>query len=57
VAILTGLAGITTAAWIYIVLEAHRMADMSTGMTGRSMPTSMHAIAGVHPWTASEFGC
>ena len=55
-AILTGVAGITTAAWIYIVLEAHRMADMSTGMTDRSMSASMHAMVGVHPWTATEFG-
>ena len=55
-AILTGLAGITTAAWIYVVLEAHRMADMSTGTTDRSMAASMHAIVGVHPWTPSEFG-
>ena len=29
-AILTGLAGITTAAWIYVVLEAHRMTDMAS---------------------------
>jgi predicted metal-binding membrane protein len=56
VAILTGLAGITTAAWIYVVVEAHRMTDMSTGMTDRSMAASMHAMVGVHPWTATEFG-
>ena len=55
-AILTGLAGITTAAWIYVVLEAHHMADMSIGMTDRSMAASMHAMAGVHPWTPAEFG-
>ena len=55
-AILTGLAGITTAAWIYVVLEAHRMADPSVGMTDRSMATSMHAMVGMHPWTITEFG-
>lgn len=55
-AILTGLAGITAAAWIYLVLEAHRMTGMSTGMTDRSMSASMHAIAGVHGWTVTEFG-
>jgi predicted metal-binding membrane protein len=55
VAILTGLAGITAAAWIYVVLETHRMADMSVGMTDRSMAASMHAMVGTHRWTATEF--
>ncbi len=54
-AILTGLAGITTAAWIYVVVEAHRMANMSMGMTDHSMMATMHAMAGVQPWTATEF--
>jgi predicted metal-binding membrane protein len=54
VAILTGLAGITTAAWIYVVLEAHRMGNMPMGMTDHSM--TMHAMVGVRPWTATEFG-
>jgi predicted metal-binding membrane protein len=39
-----GLGGITVAAWIYIVLTAHRMA-----------PT-MDAMTGLQPWTATEFG-
>jgi predicted metal-binding membrane protein len=56
VAVLTGLAGITVAAWIYVVIDAHRMAGMSTGMTGHSMTATMHAMAGVQPWTATEFG-
>jgi predicted metal-binding membrane protein len=56
VAILIGLAGITSAAWIYVLLEAHRMTDMSAGTSDRSMAASMHAMAGVHRWTASEFG-
>jgi predicted metal-binding membrane protein len=55
-AVLAGLAGITVAAWIYVVIQAHRMASMSTGMTGRSMTATMHAVVGVQPWTATEFG-
>ena len=55
-AILTGLAGISAAAWSYVVLDAHRMTGMSIGATDRSMAASMHAIVGVHAWTASEFG-
>jgi predicted metal-binding membrane protein len=56
VAVLTGLAGITVAAWIYVVIQAHRMASMSMGMTGHSVTATMHAMAGVQPWTATEFG-
>jgi predicted metal-binding membrane protein len=55
-AVLTGLAGITAAAWIYLGIDAHRMASMSTGMTGHSMTATMPAMAGVQPWTAAEFG-
>jgi predicted metal-binding membrane protein len=56
VAILTGLAGITTAAWVYVVLEAHRMTGMSIGMSDHSMAASMHAVVGLQPWTVAEFG-
>lgn len=55
-AVLTGLTGITAAAWIYVVVEAHRMASTSAGMTGHSMAATMHAMAAVRPWTAAEFG-
>jgi predicted metal-binding membrane protein len=56
VAILTGLAGITTAAWIYVIVEARQMTNASTGMTGHTMMAPMHAMAGPGPWTATEFG-
>lgn len=52
-AILTGLVGITAAAWIYLVVEAGRM---STGMTDPSMAHAMQSMAQVRPWTANEFG-
>jgi predicted metal-binding membrane protein len=45
--ILVGLAGITAVAWIYVVVEAQRM-------TAGSM--TMHAVAGMRPWTPGEFG-
>ena len=55
-AVLGGLGGITVAAWVYIVVTAHRMAIGSGGMSGQSMPRPMDAMAGVMPWTATEFG-
>ena len=55
-AVLGGLGGITVAAWVYIVVTAHRMATASGGMNGRSMPPTMDAMTGVKPWTATEFG-
>ena len=51
-----GLVGITVAAWVYIVVTAHRMATESGGMDGQSMPPPMDAMTGVKPWTATEFG-
>jgi predicted metal-binding membrane protein len=48
-----GLGGITVAAWVYIVVTAHRMATASGGMNGDSMADAM---TGVKPWTATEFG-
>jgi predicted metal-binding membrane protein len=39
-----GLVGITVAAWVYIVVTAHRIAT-----------PGMDAMAGVKPWTATEF--
>jgi predicted metal-binding membrane protein len=55
-AVLIGLAGITIAAWVYVVVTAHRMAAVSAGMGGHSMAPMMHAMTGVQPWTATEFG-
>ena len=53
---LVGLGGITMAAWVYIVVTARRMATHSADVTGDSMAPMMHAMTGVHPWTATEFG-
>jgi predicted metal-binding membrane protein len=52
VAVLAGLAGITIAAWVYIVVSARQ----SAGRSGPSMAPTMHAMTGVQPWTATEFG-
>ena len=48
-----GLVGITVAAWVYVVVTAHRMVTASGGMNGDSMADAM---TGVRPWTATEFG-
>jgi predicted metal-binding membrane protein len=48
-----GLVGITVAAWVYVVVTAHRMVTASGGMNGDSMADAM---TGVKPWTATEFG-
>jgi predicted metal-binding membrane protein len=53
---LAGLGGITVAAWVYIVVRARRMATDSTDMTGHSMAPTLHAMTGMQPWTATEFG-
>jgi predicted metal-binding membrane protein len=53
---LTGLGGITAAAWVYIAVAARRMASGSAGMRGHSMAPVMHTMAGMQPWTAAEFG-
>jgi predicted metal-binding membrane protein len=53
---LAGLGGITIAAWVYIVVSARRMASGSADMTGHSMAPMMHAMTGVQPWGATEFG-
>ena len=52
---LAGLAGITAAAWIYLVVAARRMTSRPGGMSGRSMAPIMHAMTGVQPWTTAEF--
>lgn len=49
---LTGLAGITAAAWTYLVVNP---LPMSAGMTGHSIANAMQMIH-VHPWTATELG-
>jgi predicted metal-binding membrane protein len=56
IAVLTGLAGITAAAWIYVVIQAHHMSSTSMGMTGQSMTATMHTMTTVQAWTATEFG-
>ena len=53
---MAGLGGITVAAWVYVVVTAHRMETGSAGMTGQSMEPMMDAMTGVQPWTATEFG-
>jgi predicted metal-binding membrane protein len=55
-AVLVGLGGITVAAWVYVVVTAHRMVPAPGGMNGQSMPPMMDAMIGVRPWTATEFG-
>src|SRR6202008_4250461 len=52
-AVLAGLAGITVAAWVNIVVTARRMATDSADMTGPSMAPMMDAMTGVQPWTAT----
>jgi predicted metal-binding membrane protein len=54
--VLVGLGSITIAAWVYVVVTAHRMANGPAGMDGQSMPPMMDAMTGVQPWTATEFG-
>lgn len=53
---LAGLAMITAAAWVYVVVAARRMTSGPGGMSGHSMTPMMHAMTGVAPWTAAEFG-
>jgi predicted metal-binding membrane protein len=55
-AVLAGLAVITAAAWAYIVLLARRMTSGPGPMSGHPMAPVMHAMIGVQPWTAAEFG-
>ena len=55
-AVLSSLAVITVAAWVYLVAAARRMTSGQTGMSGRSMAPMMHAMTGVQSWTAAEFG-
>ncbi len=52
---MTGLSGITVAAWVYIVVTARRMAAGSAGMSGHSTAPVMDAMTGMQPWTATEF--
>ena len=54
-AVLAALAVITAAAWIYTVGQADQM-SMSSGMGGRRMANTMHAMLTMQPWTSSEFG-
>jgi predicted metal-binding membrane protein len=52
---LTGLVGITIAAWVYVVMTAGRMEAESAGMRDQSMAPMMDAITGMQPWTPTEF--
>jgi predicted metal-binding membrane protein len=54
-AVMIGLAGVVAGAWVYVVVESHRMTGMSA-MTDGSMAGTMHAMVRVQPWTAGEFG-
>jgi predicted metal-binding membrane protein len=54
--VLVGLGGITVAAWVDVVVTAHRMVTAPGGMNGHSMPPMIDAMTAVQPWTASEFG-
>jgi predicted metal-binding membrane protein len=54
-AVLAGLGVVTGSAWVYVIIESHRM-RMSSGMGDHSMSATMHGMLGVHPWTAGEFG-
>jgi predicted metal-binding membrane protein len=54
-AVLAGLAGISVAAWVYVVATARRMAFESAGVNGQSMAPTMEAMTGVQPWTVTEF--
>src|SRR6185436_7137015 len=54
-AVLTGLTGITVAAWVYVVVTARHMVTGPATMHSGSMPT-MYAMIGVQPWTPTEFG-
>ena len=53
---MAGLGGITVVAWVYIVVAARRMASGSADMRGQSMAPMLHAMTGVQPWTATEYG-
>lgn len=55
-AVLAGLAVITAAAWAYLAAAARRMTSGPAAAGGRSMAPMMHAITGMQPWTAAEFG-
>jgi predicted metal-binding membrane protein len=54
--VLVGLGGITVAAWVYVVVTAHRMVTAPGGMNGHSTPPMIDAMTAVQPWTATEFG-
>jgi predicted metal-binding membrane protein len=50
--ILTGLGGITAAAWMYLVVGARPTLG---GMSEPSMAQAMESMVHVQPWTAAEF--
>ena len=52
-AILTGVGGVTVAAWIYLAVDAQRM---SGGMTDGSIADGMQSMMQVRAWSATEFG-
>jgi predicted metal-binding membrane protein len=50
--ILTGLGGLSAAAWMYLLVEAR---PMSAGMSDRSLADAMESMVHVQPWTAAEY--
>jgi predicted metal-binding membrane protein len=56
VAVLTGLGGVSAAAWIYLVVDGrHLMAAMS-GRSMSAMAPAMQSMTQLRPWSAAEFG-
>jgi len=56
VAVLTGLGGVSAAAWIYLVVDGrHFMAGMS-GRSMSAMAPAMQSMTQLRPWSAGEFG-
>lgn len=53
-AVLSALAVITAAAWIYTVRQADQM-SVSSSAGGSGMANTMHAMLTMQPWTNSEF--
>ena len=55
-AVLTGLGGVSAAAWIYLVVDGrHLMAAMS-GRSMSAMAPAMQSMTQLRPWSAAEFG-
>jgi predicted metal-binding membrane protein len=55
IAVLSGLAVVTLAAWTYLALNARRM-PMHDSMSGGGMGDAMGAMTDIRAWTAGTFG-